>query len=373
MRNTAGASPPYLMVIEMTDIKALSAAMKKNRIKWGFVWAILCAVFWGLGYVPLQLVWMVPPFAEGFPYFGASEGMVVSAILMSATQALVFTIVLFLLWTCVTGKFKDYVRTLVNFKVNKWFIVGCIFGGPMAILGSTLATGYIGAAFAASIGLLSTVVGAFLGWAINKEKFSKKAIIGIIMIFIGGIVILDPVSMMEEISNSSNGAILGYIGGIMSAIGWGCEGNFAVRALDVTDSDAGITVRYTYETIIWFVVMFPVTIAFTGLDNFGEAFVSSFSSGNFIFWEFAAGLTLGLCYVMQYKAFPLVGVGRTLSIGSLYVPVSVVALFVFLGQVPSWMLVIGVILAVVGTFVMYWESDSLDESMRDTGGAKDES
>ena len=45
----------------------------------------------------------------------------------------------------------------------------------------------------------------------------------------------------------------------------------------------------------------------------------------------------------------------------------------FLGQVPSWMLVIGVILAVVGTFVMYWESDSLDESMRDTGGAKDES
>lgn len=360
----------------MADIKEISASMKKSRVKWGFVWALLCAVFWGLGYVPLQIVWMVPPFSEGFSFFGSSEAMVVSAVLMSATQALLFTVILFLLWTCVTGKIKDYIRVLTNFKINKWFLIGCIFGGPMAALGSTLATGYVGAGFAASIGLLSTVVGAFLGWAINKEKLSKKTITGILLIFVGGIVILDPSNMIQEIQNSSNGAVLGYIGGILSAIGWGCEGNFAVRALDVTDSDGSVTVRYTLEAIVWIVIMFPITAAFVGLDNFGQAFVESFTSGDFLFWEVIAGLTLGICYVMQYKAFPLLGVGRTLSIGSLYVPVSVVALFVFLGQVPSWMLILGVILAVVGTFVMYWESDSLGDSMRDTGdsgGAKNES
>lgn len=357
----------------MADLQALSALMKKNRVKWGFVWAILCAIFWGIGYVPLQLIWTIPPFVDGFPFMSESGSMMLSSILMSGTQALAFAIVLFLLWTCVTGKAKDYVRTMTNFKINRWFILGCLFGGPMAVFGTALATGYVGAAFAASIGLLSSVVGAILGWAINKEKLTKKTIAGIILMFIGGIIILDPVSMIDEISNSSNGAILGYIGGIMCAIGWGVEGNIAVRALDVTDSDVGVTVRYTYEAIIWFIIIFPVTLAVIGPNNFADAFVSSFSNGNFIFWELVAGLTLGICYVMQYKAFPLLGVGRTLSIGSLYVPVSVIALLVFLGQVPSWMLVLGIILAVVGTFVMYWESGTLEESIRNVGGESDES
>lgn len=352
----------------MSDIQAISVKTKANRVKWGFVWAILCAVFWGLGYVPLQMVWYVPPFSDGFAAFGDSTNMVVSAVLMSATQALLFTVILFLLWTCVTGKFREYIRTVKNFKINKWFLIGCIFGGPMAALGSTLATGYVGAAFAASIGLLSAVVGAVLGRFVNNEKLSKKTITGLLLIVVGGVIILDPATMIEEIQNSSNSAALGYIGGILSAIGWGCEGNFTARALDVTDPDASVTVRYTWEAIVWFIIIFPITAILVGFNGFGDAVIRSFTSPDFLFWEILAGMTLGLCYVMQYKSFPLLGVGRTLSIGTLYVPISVIALFIFLGYVPSWMLLIGIILAVIGTFVMYWEGKSLGDSIRSTDG-----
>lgn len=341
--------------------------MKKNRVRWGFIWVLLVALFWGLGYVPLQLVWFIPPLSEGFDFMDADSATIVASVIMSATQALLFTVILFLLWTVVTGKTKDYVRTLCNFKISKWFLIGCIFGGPIAILGSIMATGFVGASFAASMGLMSTVVGAFVGRIVNKEKLSTKTIIGLLMIMIGGIIILDPSTMISEIQ--AGGSALGYIGALMSAIGWGLEGNFAARSLDVTDSDSSVVVRYTLEAIVWFVIMFPLTMAIFGVDNFTTILVDSYSNLDYLFWIAMAGLTLGMCYVMQYKGFPLLGVGRTLSIGSLYVPVSVIALFVFLGIVPEWTLIIGVILAVAGTFVMYWESDSLEDSMRDTGGA----
>ncbi|WII08184.1 DMT family transporter [Methanomassiliicoccales archaeon LGM-RCC1] len=345
----------------------MSKKTKKNRVRWGFIWVFLVAAFWGLGYVPLQLAWFVPPFIDGPVTMDESSWTIMASVIISATQALLFTIILLILWTAVTGKLKDYVRTIRNFKITKWFLVGCIFGGPIAILGSMIATGAIGAQFAAAMGLMSTVVGAIVGRIVNKEKLSKKTILGLLLIVVGGVVILNPAVMIEEIS--SGGSAIGYIGAIMSAIGWGLEGNFVSRALDVTDSDSSVVVRYSMEALVWFVIVFPITIALFGMDNFGTMFSAAYSNVDFLFWVGMAGMTLGMCYVMQYKGFPLLGVGRTLAIGSLYVPVSVVALFVFLGIIPDWTLIVGVVLAVVGTFVMYWESDSLEDSMRDTGGA----
>ena len=351
----------------MVDIQELSKKIKKNRVKWGFIWVFLVAAFWGLGYVPLQLSWMVPPFIDGPITMDEESWTIMAAVIISATQALLFAIILFVLWTVVTGKAKDYVRTVRDFKITKWFLIGCIFGGPIAILGSMIATGAIGAQFAAAMGLMSTVVGAIVGRIVNKEKLSIKAIVGLIMIVVGGIVILNPAVMIEEIS--SGGSAIGYIGALMSAIGWGLEGNFVSRALDVTDSDSSVVVRYTMEALVWFIVIFPISILLFGMDNFGAMFGEAYSNPDFLFWVGMAGMTLGMCYVMQYKGFPLLGVGRTLAIGSLYVPVSVVGLFVFLGIVPDWTLLVGVALAVIGTFVMFWESDSLQDSMRDTGGA----
>ncbi|MBO5519160.1 MAG: DMT family transporter [Candidatus Methanomethylophilus sp.] len=345
----------------------MSRKVKKNRVKWGFIWVLLVAVFWGLGYVPLQLAWFVPPFFDGPGSMDESSWTIMAAVIISASQALLFTIILLVLWTAVTGKLNDYVRTVRNFKITKWFIIGCIFGGPIAILGSMIATGAIGAQFAAAMGLMSTIVGAVVGRIVNKEKLSTKTIIGLLLILVGGIVILNPSKMIEEIS--AGGSAIGYIGALLSAIGWGLEGNFASRALDVTDADSSVVVRYTMEALIWFVVVFPVSMLIFGIDNFTELFGAAYSNPDFLFWVAMAGMTLGMCYVMQYKGFPLLGVGRTLSIGSLYAPVSVVGLYVFLGLVPEWTLLVGVALAVIGTFVMYWESNSLEDSMRDVGGA----
>lgn len=348
------------------DAKEMIAKANKAKVKWGFIWAAFVALFWGLGYVPMQIAWSLPPFDTAFPYLEGEAGMYMSAIMMSATMALIFTVVLFVFWTLLTGKAKEYPRVLCKFKASKWLFVGAICGGPLAIFGSLLSAGYIGAYFAAAIGLLSAVFGSLFGYLINHEKLNRKTIIGLILIVIGGIAIVNPLGVMDEIA--AGGSIVGYIGGIASAIGWGLEGNFAIRALDVMDSDASVTVRYTFETLIWFCIMMPVSIIFIGIDNFVQVFVDTFSSGNFLFWIFMDAMTLGLCYVMQYKAMPLLGIGRTLALASLYVPVSVVGLYIFCGVQPEFTFLIGVIIAVVGTFVMYWERGSIEGSVRDVGG-----
>lgn len=356
----------------MTDLNEVANAEKKRRIKWGFTWAILCAVFWGLGYVPLQAIWGIDPLASLFGFSDVTTGYLVASLVDAFVQALMFAIVLSVVWAGVTGKLKDYARVITNVKISKWLFFGALFGGPCAIFGSALATGYIGADFAASTSLLSAVVGAIVARFVNKEKMSTKTILGILVLLVGGLIILNPINMINNINNpaSADGIWLGYLGAFMGMIGWGVEGNIAVRALDVTDADVSLPVRFTVEAAFWIVILMPLTAVFVGFGTFVDVMAQTFTSVPFLFWMLMCALSLGFCYAAQYKAFPLIGVGRTLALCSLYVPVSLVALAVFLGTSIQWWVIIGSIIAIAGMFVMYWESGSLKDSNRDLGGEK---
>jgi drug/metabolite transporter (DMT)-like permease len=349
------------------ELQARAQAEKKARVNWGFRWAIICALLWGMGYVAMTALWDCDPFVSP-ENFSGMKAYIISAILMSALQATVFAIVLCLFWALLTGKLKEVGKTLAHPKISKWLTAAALFGGPCAIFGSTLAIGYVGAAFASAIGLLSAVVGTILGWAVYKEKITRKTAAGVIMLVVGGVLVLDPANMIDTIQDpaSPDGVWLGYVGGLMSALGWGIEGAFAARALDVTDPDSSVCVRYVCESLLWLIILLPVTAVIVGPGDFYDMFVDAVTNPDFIFWEVIASFTLGMCYVTMYKCYPLIGVGRTLSLTAMYVPVSIVALYAFMGQVPSWWIVIGTIISVAGMFVMYWESDTISGSTRNT-------
>ncbi len=348
----------------MSDINQVLATEKKNKVRWGFIWALVCALFWGLGYVPLNLFWGFDPIGSQYGIEG-STGYIFASIMLTAFQIIFFGVFLTLIWSGVSGKLNEFKRVILNKKAVKWLLIGALFGGPCAIMGNMLATGYIGAGFAAGTALLCTAVGALVGRVMNREKLSIKAIVGIVVILVGGILIVDPSQMIADITNpSTDGMIWGYIGALMSMIGWGFEGNIAVRTLDVTDADVSLPVRFALEGLVWILILLPITTCFVGVDTMGGAITDSLTSIPFVYWMFILVLSLGFCYAAQYKAFPLIGVGRTLSLNSLYVPISLVALFIFMGADLGLLMVIGTIIAVAGVFVMYWESDSLADSTR---------
>src|SRR5690606_26689455 len=140
-------------------------------------------------------------------------------------------------------------------KVSKWYFIAAIFGGPMAIFGSFLAMGYVGAIFAAVAGLMYPIVGSILANKWYNEKITRMTMIGISMIIIGGIVVFAP-GILGELKGGS-GAWLGYLGGLMAAVGFGVEGAIAGRALDVTDPDVGLTIRFTGEVFWWVAIILP--------------------------------------------------------------------------------------------------------------------
>lgn len=351
----------------MVDFSELVKTQKGNRVKWGFIWAILCALLWGLGYVPLQIVWGVDPIVNldlKYPELGGDAAYMVASILVAAFMAFIFALVILLFWSLLTGKMKETFRTVKCVKISKWIAIGAAFGGPVAVVGTSLAIAYIGAAFASSITLLSAVVGTITARILFKEKLTRNSIAGLILLVVGGIVILDPTAMINDLSGGGEGVIFGYIGGAMAAIGFGLEGVFAATAMDVTDADSSTAVKYITESLMWIIILLPATAIAIGPGLFGDILIDVLTSGSFIFWMVICAFSLGMCYVTMYKCYPLLGVGRTQAITALYVPVSIVALWAFLGAEPTLWIAGGTVVSLIGLFVMVRDSSNIADSTR---------
>jgi len=349
----------------MTSVEVVRAKHRERNVRWGFGWALWCAVLWGAWYIPGSAFYYEEPFVALSETTG---GFLKAAAVITALNAVAVLLAMFL-WTSVLGKTRDYGRTIRRRNTSKWFFLAAIFGGPMAIYGSFLAIGYVGAQFGAVAALLYPVVGAFLARLWLKETITARAALGIVIIVVGGVFIFTP-GLLDEIGNpTGTGAWLGYLGGVMAMFGWGIEGVIAGKALDVTDPDVGLTIRFTAESLYWVLLILPVSVIFLGWELFtiaGDAIANPIN----LVWLALAGLTFGFCYVSWYKSFPLIGVGRGQAIAALYGPFALLFLWAFTFAAPSWQFVVGGIICVIGSFVLFTEPRGVLEVIRSLPGGK---
>lgn len=345
------------------SLRVARLAYRERAVRWGFIWALWCAILWGAWYVPGFALFFEEPFAS---FQNTTREGLQTAAAITALNA-VFVLLAMFIWTGALGKLKDYGRTIRQVKhVSKWFFAGAAFGGPIAIYGTYLAIYQIGAQFGAVAALLYPIVGAGLARVWYKEKITQRALLGIIVVIAGGVVIFTP-GLVAELTGTGEGAWLGYLGGLMSIIGWGIEGAIAARALDVTDPDVGLTIRFTAESLYWLVLIVPITAIFVG-DNIVSLMWNGIQSGPVLLWLSLAGLTFGFCYVSWYKAFPLIGVGRGQAIADLYGMFALVWLTIFTLSLPEWQFWVGAAIAIVGGFIMYTERRDVLEVIRAVGG-----
>jgi drug/metabolite transporter (DMT)-like permease len=341
------------------SLRVARAAYKERAIRWGFIWALWCAILWGAWYVPGFALFFEEPFASFQNTTG--EGLQTAAAITALNA--VFVLLAMFVWTGALGKLKDYGRTIRQVKnVSKWFFFGAAFGGPIAIYGTYLAIYQIGAQFGAVAALLYPIVGAALARVWYKEKITQRALLGIIVVIAGGVVIFTP-GLAAELTGTGEGAWLGYVGGLMSIVGWGIEGAIAARALDVTDPDVGLTIRFTAESLYWLVLIVPISAIWVG-DNIVSLMWNGLQSGPVLLWLGLAGLTFGFCYVSWYKAFPLIGVGRGQAIADLYGMFALVWLTIFTLSLPAWQFWVGAAIAILGGFIMYTERRDVLEVIR---------
>ena len=342
----------------MATLEQARAKYRVRSVRWGFYWAIWCAILWGAWYVPGTAVWYEKPFVE-MGSGGQSEFLSAAAII-TAFSSLAVLFFLFV-WIGVLEKWGEYGRTIQQLRISKWYYLGAVFGGPCALFGSYLAIGYVGPIFAAIAALMYPVVGATMARLWYHERISARAVVGIGVILIGGVSIYAP-GILAEISNPEGGAWLGYIGGLLAAVGWGVEGAIAGRALDVSDPDVGITLRFTAEAFYWVFLIMP------GIVFFGDGDVVSLIASAFnhhaLLWILLAGASFGYCYVAWYKSFPLIGVGRGQAIAALYGVFAVIFLSIFTWELPDWYFVLGLTLTIFGGFIMFTERAEMLEVIR---------
>ena len=343
----------------MTTMNEARIRHRRRTVRWGYIWALWCAVFWGAWYLPGTAVWSVPPFAA--MSFRTSDEFLAAAVVITALNAVGVLIALFI-WLASLEKLGEFWRTLRQFrKISIWFFLAAIFGGPCALFGSYLAIGFVGPVFAAVAALLYPIIGASLARLWYNEKITLRAAIGILVIVVGGVSIFVP-GIAAETASAGDLIWIGYLGGAMAAFGWGVEGAVAGRALDITDPDVGITIRFTAEVFYWVFLLLPgFALCFeTPVYEVMRATVNFWA----LVWLSLAGISFGFCYVCWYKSFPLIGVGRGQAIGALYAVFAVIFLAVFAFRFPDWNFLAGLALAVAGSFLMVTEPADIVEVVR---------
>lgn len=332
---------------------------RDRQVRWGFIWALTCAVLWGAWYVPGSVVYTVAPFVD------MGDDYLLTAVTITILNAVAVLLAMFV-WVAVLGKTGDYVRTLRQVRISRWYLPAG-FAGMLAIFGSVVAIAYVGAAFSAVAALLYPIVGALAARAWYGETITKRAALGIVVIVLGGVIIFAP-GIIGEITGAGGGGLLGYIGGVLAIVGWGLEGAIAGRALDVSDPDVGLTLRFTAEVLLWLLVAVPIVSISAG-DTFWTLVGAALSSGTVWLLLVQLGLTFGFCYVAWYKSFPLIGVGRGQAIAALYGPFALVWLFIFTLTIPGIQFIIGGLIAVVGSFVLFTERRDVLDVIRAVPGA----
>ncbi len=335
---------------------------EKNRnyqVRWGFIWALWCAVLWAAWYVPGSAIYYEQPFVQLAQEGNA--GNILAAMVVAFLNSIAVLVFMFV-WVGALGKTGEYVRTLRQHRISIWYLPAGLAGG-FAIFGTYVALVYVGPGFAAVAGLLYPLVGATLARLWYRERITGRAAVGLVVIVAGAVLIFLPGLVSDLSAGGESSRWIGYVGGAMAFIGWGLEGAIAGRALDVSDPDVGLTLRFTAEVAIWVVIGLPVTWLLAG-DHMWISMATAMMQPGVWLMLVLMGMTFAFCYVSWYKSFPLIGVGRGQAIAALYGPFSLIYLWIFGGLTPDIWFAIGAIVAVTGSFVLFTEGRGVLEVIR---------
>lgn len=305
-------------------------ANHKRKFKFGIIAALLCAIYWGVWYVPGYAVWTMPDFLpaaclnmENAGFTGDANALM-ACILLCLVNAIIDTLILFI-WNGALGKMGELKRTFVEFRAaNIYFLYAGICGAG-AVFGTYVAAQYLNPGFAAVAGVLYALVGTIMSVLYLHQKVTKRGYIAVIIMIFGAFVLFaGTIFGGQESSNMT----LGVIGGAMCAICWGLEGTFAGKALDYCEPDCGIQLRFFWEMILWIVVC--VVLAIAGVPIF-STIASVVTNPYILLVVILLGFSFAWCYVTWYKSFPFIGVARGQAIGSLYAACSIIFMFLFFG------------------------------------------
>jgi drug/metabolite transporter (DMT)-like permease len=163
----------------MPSIDDFVKANHKKKFKFGIIAALLCAIYWGVWYVPGYAVWEMPDFLPQVMVnmenagFGGDANYTMACILLCLVNAIIDTLILFI-WNGALGKIGELKRTFVEFKAANIYFVYAGICGAGAVFGTYVAAQFLNPGFAAVAGVLYALVGTIMSVLYLHQKITKR-------------------------------------------------------------------------------------------------------------------------------------------------------------------------------------------------------
>jgi drug/metabolite transporter (DMT)-like permease len=333
----------------------LRARHDNIRYNWGFRFALWCALLWGFGYSGMSLLAHSSSFnqallLQGNPFFSGT----VMVLVLSVTMATISII-----WVAVNGQLREWFRLLTSFRPESLtYLAATLFGG-CAVWLSYVAANMLDATFAVAMTMFYPVVGTFIARIWYREKVTTACWIGLVIILLGCVILYLPSLPLDQGSR-----LLILLLGILVGIGWAIEGVVATRAMDVTDSGVGLSLRFTYEALIWIVIAICVTIFKPDLPLLASVqAVIVIPQSALLFFTVAISLTIN--YLAWYKSFMFCGVCRGLAVSDISGFVTVGISLILVASQPSVLEVTACVCMAIGVFIVFYGQSAQLQVLRD--------
>ena len=295
----------------------------------GFVSGIASGMMWGLDGVVLGVVLGMAPFAGG------------SAVMAPLAVAGLHDAAAFL-WMLVfdgaTGRLGQLLRL---FATRRGMVIwlAALFGGPIAMSGYVYGIRFAGAAYTLAISATFPAVGALLAAVFLRERVTRVGWLGVFVTIAGAILVT-----YTPPEDSPEHFYLGIGLALLATFGWGVEGVLAIHSMEVIDAAIAGTIRMATSVVIYFVVVIPVT---GGYALVLEALHAT-SLGVLVLGAIAgAG-----AYLTYYAANHLIGASRAMPLNAMYALWAILFGVAFTGLEPTWQLVAGVLMTLVGAVLV---------------------
>jgi drug/metabolite transporter (DMT)-like permease len=221
-----------------------------------------------------------------------------------------------LIYNGVRGKLPNVWRAFKT-KSGKFVVLAATIGGPIGMTGYLLTVNNLGASIGAVASAIFPAIGTVLAYIFLKEKMKWHQWIFLILTLLG----VYGLSYSPEINIENY--LLGVIGALMCAFGWGIEAVILAKSLtdpEVTDEYA-LQIRQTTSALVYGVVILPIFSFFGITEVKGWNLVVEVFAGNngwLIPTIVIAAFFATVSYLFYYKAITQIGASKSMALNVTY-------------------------------------------------------
>lgn len=229
------------------------------------------------------------------------------------------------IWACIYNGLRGNLRKVCNAlktKSGKFVVLAAIIGGPVGMTGYVLAINHMGASIGAVASAIFPAIGAVLAYFFLKEKMQWYRWILLLITLFG----VYGLSYSPEIN--INNFMLGILGAILCAFGWGIEAVILAKCMESTEvtDEVALQIRQTTSAIVYGAILLNVMNAWPFTINLFN------NSGLLIPTIAVAGLCATISYLFYYKAISQIGASKAMALNVSYAAWAIVFTVIIFGD-----------------------------------------